>query len=173
MIAPDVGDHDLHAVRGECLGLPERDAAAAAGDECNFAREIFHGASSERRIEGCGPSAADARINPAAKIATLIQRCMARARNFIALVVEAGGRGHAHPGARQLGRREQAARRQQHAFAAAGGGQLVGIAAEIRPQVHAAGGRPGDLRAHARAGLPPVRARHSSSRVRTRSSMRS
>src|SRR5262249_25108059 len=42
VIAPDVGDHDLHAMRGERLGLPERDAAAATRDERNFAGEIFH-----------------------------------------------------------------------------------------------------------------------------------
>ena len=47
---------------------------------------------------------------------------------------------------------------QQHAFAAAGGRELVGIAAEIRPQVHAARRRTRDLRAHSYQRLGGTRA---------------
>jgi hypothetical protein len=37
MVLADIGDHDLHPRSGEYLGLTERDAASAAGDECNLA----------------------------------------------------------------------------------------------------------------------------------------
>jgi len=42
MILANIGDNDATAGPAEHLRLPQPDAAAAAGNECHFALEIFH-----------------------------------------------------------------------------------------------------------------------------------
>src|SRR5262245_43073684 len=42
MVAPDVGDHYLHALADEHPRHSQADSAGPAGDECDFVFHVFH-----------------------------------------------------------------------------------------------------------------------------------